>query len=60
MLVESNLADAITISLDYSGLIFGVSEAIPYGRSCGETNSNNDLQKFKTNVYVQHTETGPM
>lgn len=61
MLVEAELDDRISVSLDYAGRVIGVSLVVASRSTCeGAIVSLEKLKEFTTNVYVRHTESGPM
>lgn len=59
-LVESNLTDIITVSLDYAGSVIAVSLSTPVAVCKGLDASDDDLRFFNTTVYVKHMEQGPI
>lgn len=61
MLVEADLDDRLSVSLDYAGRVIGVSLVVASRSTCEGTVVNMEkLKEFSTHVYVRHTETGPM
>lgn len=61
MLVEADLDDRLSVSLDYLGRVIGVSLIVASRATCeGAVVSLDELKDFTTNVYVRHSETGPM
>ncbi|XP_044728741.1 ER membrane protein complex subunit 10 [Chrysoperla carnea] len=59
-LANSNLHDALTISLDYSGLVIGVTQNVLNSEICDSAHLAEHARKFNTNVFVQYTENGPV
>ncbi|XP_017777792.1 PREDICTED: ER membrane protein complex subunit 10 [Nicrophorus vespilloides] len=60
MLAEAELADIITITLDYTGRIITITESIPSTSTCQGANVPlNKLKEFSSNVFVRHTHSGP-
>ncbi|KAB0802770.1 hypothetical protein PPYR_04956 [Photinus pyralis] len=60
MLVESELNDILSVSLDYSGRVITVTLAVPSTSTCeGAVVPIDKLKEFSTNVFVRHTENGP-
>lgn len=61
MLAESELDDKLSVALDYTGNVIGVTLIIASKSTCeGSQVPLNKLKYFTTNVYVRHSETGPM
>lgn len=61
MLAEAELDDRLSVSLDYSGRVIGVTLVIASKSTCeGAVVPLSKLNEFTTSVYVRHTETGPM
>ncbi|XP_072383996.1 ER membrane protein complex subunit 10 [Diabrotica undecimpunctata] len=61
MLVESELDDRLSVSIDYMGRVVGVSSVIASNSACeGAIVPYENLKQFNTVVYVRHTETGPI
>lgn len=61
MLVEAELNEYLSVSLDYAGKVIGVSEVIASRATCeGAVVSLDKIKDFSTTVYVRHTESGPM
>lgn len=61
MLAESELDDRLSVSLDYSGRVIGITLVIASKSTCeGAVVPLSKLNEFTTSVYVRHTETGPM
>lgn len=61
MLVEAELDDRLSISIDYMGRVTGVTLIIASKSTCeGVAVPLDKLKQFTTSVYVRHTETGPM
>ncbi|KAF5294631.1 hypothetical protein FQA39_LY02763 [Lamprigera yunnana] len=60
MLVESELSDILSVSLDYSGRVITVTLAVASTSTCeGATMPLDKLKEFSTSVFVRHTENGP-
>ncbi|KAK4883171.1 hypothetical protein RN001_006490 [Aquatica leii] len=61
MLVESELSDILSVSLDYSGKVITVTLAVASTSTCeGATVPIDKLKEFTTSVFVRHTENGPV
>lgn len=61
MLAESELGDILSVSLDYAGRVVTVTMAVASTSTCeGAKVSTDKLKEFTTNVFVRHTEVGPM
>ncbi|CAG9863952.1 unnamed protein product [Phyllotreta striolata] len=60
MLVESDLDDRLSVSLDYMGRVVGVSLVVASSSACeGVIVPRETLQYFNTVVFVRHSEDGP-
>ncbi|XP_019873959.1 ER membrane protein complex subunit 10 [Aethina tumida] len=61
MLAEAGLDERLSVSLDYTGRVVGITTLVASKSTCeGAVVPLSSLQKFNTHVYVRHTETGPM
>ncbi|KAF5298590.1 hypothetical protein FQR65_LT09685 [Abscondita terminalis] len=61
MLVESELSDILSVSLDYSGKVITVTLAVASTSTCeGAVVPIDKLKEFSTSVFVRHTENGPV
>ncbi|CAH0552079.1 unnamed protein product [Brassicogethes aeneus] len=61
MLAEAELDERLSVSLDYTGRVIGITSVVASKGTC--EGSSVPLSKFKdftTNVYVRHSETGPI
>lgn len=60
MLVESELNDILSVSLDYSGRVIAITLAVASTSTCeGAVVPIDKLKEFSTSVFVRHTENGP-
>lgn len=60
MLAESALNDIISISLDYTGRIIAITNAVASTSTCeGAVLSTDYLKDFTTTVFVRDTPNGP-
>lgn len=60
MLIEAELNDIITVTLDYTGKVITVTQSIASTSTCqGSSNALSKLKEFMTDVYVRHTHSGP-
>ncbi|RZC34642.1 hypothetical protein BDFB_007130 [Asbolus verrucosus] len=61
MLAEAKLNDLLSVSLDYSGRVIGVTLVIASTSTCeGAAVPLSNLKEFTTAVHVRPTEMGPM
>lgn len=61
MLVEADLDDRLSVSVDYTGRVIGISLIVASRSTCqGTIIGLEQIKEFTTNVYVRHTEPGPM
>lgn len=61
MLAEAELNDILSISLDYTGRIIVVTEAVASTATCvGANVPLESLKAFQTNVFVRHSSNGPV
>jgi uncharacterized protein YuzE len=61
MLAEAELDDRLSVSLDYSGRVIGITLVIASKSTCeGAVVPLNTLKEFTTSVYVRHSEVGPV
>lgn len=61
MLAEAELNDILSVSLDYSGRIIGVTLAVAATSTCeGAVVPPEQLTEFSTTVFVRHATNGPM
>lgn len=59
-LVESRLSDVITVHVDHSGSLIGISVTTTAPWCSGRLPTVGDLLDFNTTVEVQQSVTGPM
>ncbi|XP_066998798.2 ER membrane protein complex subunit 10 isoform X2 [Anabrus simplex] len=59
-LVESQLSDILTVSLDHTGSVIAVSMTTSPAVCEGRYVSKDDLRYFNTTVFVKHMEVGPV
>ncbi|EEZ98312.1 ER membrane protein complex subunit 10 [Tribolium castaneum] len=61
MLAESELDDKLSVSLDYTGRVIGVTLLIASSSTCeGAFVPLSKLKQFTTHVYVRHSDVGPI
>lgn len=61
MLAEVELNDILSISLDYTGRIIGMTSTVASTSTCeGSDVSLDKLKSFTTSIFVRQTESGPM
>lgn len=61
MLAESELNDILSVSLDYTGRVITVTLAVSSTSTCeGAVVPIESLKEFSTNVFVRHSQNGPM
>ncbi|GLG98491.1 Putative hematopoietic signal peptide-containing membrane protein [Gryllus bimaculatus] len=59
-LVESHLSDILSVSLDHTGSVIGVSMMTSPGVCEGQLVTKDDIRLFNTTVFVKHMEQGPV
>ncbi|KAJ3665039.1 hypothetical protein Zmor_000555 [Zophobas morio] len=61
MLAEAQLDDRLSVSLDYTGRVIGITLLIASKSTCeGAVVPLSKLKEFTTSVYVRHPEVGPV